>query len=88
MHSTTLDHTTTAPRAGELAQQFTADGFVPGAPPHVGLEVQAIDRRVCRQLRCPACRRRWMAYHPWHRGEQYRVLAVCQQPGCGGAEEV
>jgi hypothetical protein len=40
---------------------------------------------LSRHLRCPACRKRGLAYHRFTDGRRYVVLAVCR---CGAAEEV
>lgn len=63
----------------------TLAGFAPGAPVHVRRETQAIDRDLCRRLRCGTCHRRGLTYHPYHKGRIYRVLAVC---ACGASEEI
>jgi hypothetical protein len=68
------------------AAEWFAEGLQPGVPPHLTAPSQAIDRRVCRALPCPACKRRGLTYRPFHGGGRYVVLAVC--PGCGAAEEV
>jgi hypothetical protein len=90
-------HTTTAaarqqPTVGArdalgLAAELFEQGLHEGTPPGLSAQSQAIDRRVCRAMRCPACRKRGMAYRPFSDGHtHYTVLAVCA--GCGAAEEV
>jgi hypothetical protein len=69
----------------DLAARFALDGFKHGKPRHLGAEAEAIDRELCRRLRCPGCGRRGMEYLPHHKGRNYRVLARC---GCGAAEEM
>jgi hypothetical protein len=76
---------TTHQTATALEAAFRAEGFTPGAPPHVSADCLAIDRRVCRQSRCPACRKRGLAFRPYHCGQRYRGLAVCS---CGAGEEI
>jgi hypothetical protein len=68
-----------------LAAELLGEGLVPGTPPHLSAQAQSIDRQLCRQLRCPACKRRGLSYQPFHGAGRYVVLAVCR---CGAAEEV
>jgi Flp pilus assembly pilin Flp len=72
--------------AAAIEQQFAVEGFRPGAPRHITAQSQAIDRLVCRRLKCPACRKRGCDYRPFTDGRAYRVLACCQ--ACGAAEEM
>jgi hypothetical protein len=59
---------------------------VQSPPPHLTARAEAIDRQVVGALRCPACRRSGMSYHPFTDGRgHYAVLAVCR---CGTAQEV
>ena len=58
----------------------------PGAPPHITAETQAIDRQLCKRMKCPRCKRRGLEYNPLHLGASYRVQAVCAS--CGHPEEV
>jgi hypothetical protein len=82
-----MPHTTTPIlTATELARQFAAAGFTPGAPPRLSAEAQAVDRQIARQARCPRCRRRGMIFQPYHDGvHHYRVLLTC--PVCSTGEE-
>jgi hypothetical protein len=77
-----------APSAAGLALSWEAQGFLAGTPPHVAPAMLAVDRRVCRGLSCPSCRRLGMGFQPFHNPVtgRYRVLAVC--PNCSAAEEV
>jgi hypothetical protein len=61
-------------------------GFLPGAPPQVTQRSQDIDRRSCRRMLCGQCRSRGLECHVYHKGERYKVVAVC--PRCLHAEEV
>jgi hypothetical protein len=61
-------------------------GWEDGAPRHITPETLEVDRRVCRALRCPHCRRRGLGFHPLRSGRRYRVLAACA--GCRHHEEV
>jgi hypothetical protein len=60
-------------------------GWLPGAPPHVSREAEAIDRSVLRCVRCEECGHKGLRYTPQHRGRRYRALAVC--PACGTTAE-
>jgi hypothetical protein len=68
-----------------LAALLQEDGLRPGTPLHLTARAESIDRQLCRRLRCPACRKRGMAYRPLTDGRRYVVLAVFR---CGAAEEV
>jgi hypothetical protein len=69
--------------AAELAEQ----GYKAGAPAHVSKQTRDIDAQVCRQLRCPGCRKRGLAYVPVQGpGAEYMILAVCER--CNIAVEV
>lgn len=81
-----LDFTTSTDTMESLERRFRAEGFRPGVPPHIDERTRAVDSRVCRQLRCPNCRRRRMIYRPFTDGQSYRVLSACQN--CPAAEEV
>jgi hypothetical protein len=76
----------TATTAEALDREWRSLGFVAGAPPRVSPDGRAIDKRVCRHLKCAACRRRGLDYRPFRRGDDYRVLAACLH--CGAGEEV
>jgi hypothetical protein len=60
-------------------------GWLPGAPPHVGRDVQAIDRSVLRRACCEECGHKGLRYTPQQKGRRYRALAVC--PACGATAE-
>jgi hypothetical protein len=82
-----MHKTTTAPQTAEVIEQrLVAEGYRGGAPPHITAQSQAIDRRACRRLVCPACRKRSCVYRPFTDGRGYRVLACCE--ACGAAEEM
>lgn len=67
-----------APQTAQaLAEALQAAGWRPGAPAHVTEASRRIDAQVCHGLRCPLCRGRAITYHPYRRGNRYRVLAVC-----------
>jgi hypothetical protein len=70
-----------------LAAELFAEGYAEGQPAHLtGLAEQA-DLQLCRALRCPACRKRGMTYHPFtNDAHAYRALAVCG--ACGAGEEI
>jgi hypothetical protein len=68
-----------------MAAELLAEGLQPGTPAHLSAQSQSIDRQLCRALRCPACRKRGLAYRPFTDGQRYVILAVCR---CGAAEEV
>src|SRR5690242_8439145 len=72
----------------ELSEVLRVLGFAFGVPPWLPPTAAAIDRRACRLMRCPACRRRGLQYRPYHEPAvlRYRVVAVC--PECQAAEEV
>jgi hypothetical protein len=81
----------TAPAVGArcalgLAAELFAEGLHEGTPPGLSARAEAIDRQVCRRLRCPACKRRGMAYKPFHGAGRYTVLATCRR--CGAGEQV
>jgi hypothetical protein len=86
MQQTTTNTATSSTPATAAEQGLLALGYERGAPPHVRAATQAIDRQVCRQSRCGSCGRRGLSYRPFHRGREYRVLAVC--PACQAAKEV
>jgi hypothetical protein len=69
--------------AQALQEQLEQKGFRPGCPRHIPPPVQAIDRRVCRRLICPACRRRRCSWKPFTDGRTYRILAACHHCGAG-----
>ena len=69
-----------------LERRFRAEGFRPGVPAQIDERTRAVDTQVCRQLRCPGCRKRRMVYRPFTDGRNYRVIASCQN--CPAAEEV
>jgi hypothetical protein len=71
-----------------LAAELLAEGLREGTPRHLTAQSKAIDRRLCRRLRCPACRRRGLSYRPLTDGRRYVVLAVYTGADCGAAEEV
>lgn len=73
------------PDLAELRGQLRAEGYQPGTPWHLPASVTAIDRYVCRRLRCAKCRQR-CKYRPYCKGRSYRVLAICR--ACGWAEEM
>ena len=81
-----IECTTTTDTTEVLERRFRAEGFRPGVPPQIDERTRAIDARICRQLRCPGCRKRKMVYRPFTDGHGYRVLAACQH--CNSAEEV
>jgi hypothetical protein len=64
-----------------LEALLQAGGWKRGCPRQVTMATRAVDARLCKRLKCPACRHRGMEYHPYHRGDSYRVLARC--PSCG-----
>jgi hypothetical protein len=69
-----------------LAAELFEQGLREGTPPHLTARAEAIDRQVVGALRCPACCRSGMSYHPFTDGRgHYAVLAVCR---CGTAQEV
>jgi hypothetical protein len=83
---------TTSPAVGALdalglGADLYEEGLRPGTPRHLTAQAQAIDRRLCLAVRCPACRR-GMAYRPFTNGGRYVVLAVCTRADCGAALEV
>ena len=64
-----------------------ATEWLDGAPDHLRPETLAIDRRVCRALKCGQCHKRGLTFTPQHTAAgRYRVLAVC--PECGRVEHV
>jgi hypothetical protein len=66
-----------------LASHLRTLGFVPGLPACVPPAILDLDRASYR--RCPACRFPCREVQPWHRGEEYRLIASCDR--CGLAEE-
>lgn len=73
------------PTLGDLERRLAGAGWKPGTPPGLtNLTVQT-DLRICKQMKCPGCKRRGLEYRPYHRGQRYRVLAAC--PHCHAAEE-
>jgi hypothetical protein len=69
-----------------LAARLAAAGFTPGAPAQVTPQTRALDRALCRRLRCPSCRKCGLRYRPFARGPNYWVLGECGQ--CGAAAEL
>jgi hypothetical protein len=49
-----------------LAAELFAEGLQPGTPPDLPARAAAIDRQLCRRMKCPACRKRGMSCHPFH----------------------
>ncbi len=72
--------------AAELIHALEAAGYRHGPPPHLSDEARAIDRQLCRRVRCPGCGKRRMEYVPFHRDRGYRVVARCGH--CGTGEEL
>ena len=73
--------TTIAITTDDLSNQFDADGFVPGRPPHVHQEAIAIDREVAAEARCEECGEHGLEFQPYRprysRQSGYRCMAYC-----------
>jgi hypothetical protein len=63
-----------------LAQQWEADGWQPGAPPHVTPRTLGLDRAAAEEAGCPDCGCPDVVLDPYHRGESFRYAASC--PAC------
>lgn len=59
-----------------LSSALLAEGFLPGAPAGIGKQARAVDRWLCRQLRCPHCKQP-LEYFPYQRNREYKVIAAC-----------
>jgi hypothetical protein len=68
------------PIAPPLPRQWEADGWLPGAPPHVTPETLALDQAAAEEAGCPECRCHDVVLAPYHRGGRFRYAAGC--PAC------
>jgi len=69
-----------------MADQRLAAGRLAGPAPQASARSWDVDRGACRRMRCPYCRRRGLAYHPFHQGARYRVVGLCHD--CGTETEL
>ena len=68
----------------DLHHKLTVAGFIIGVPAALTLASRAADQRTCAHMKCPACRRRGLAYTGLTAGATcYRVIASC--PDCNAA---
>lgn len=72
----TLDTT-----AALLVRQLRLDGYTEGSPSRYA---QAIDRQVCRALKCGRCGKRGLDYRPFTRKGSYVAVCSCS---CGFGEQ-
>jgi hypothetical protein len=63
-----------------LARQWEADGWRPGAPPHVTPRTLALDRAAAREAGCSECLCHDVVLDPYHLGGRFRYAASC--PAC------
>lgn len=68
-----------------LIQKLRREGWLFGVPVHLRAWAERVDATLCASLACPCCRRRGLAFRPFHRGRAYRVIGACEQ--CGYGEE-
>jgi hypothetical protein len=68
-----------------LRERFDLAGYRAGAPCP---EAAAIDREVCEESACAACRRPAPRFRPFYHPKQgvYRAFAVCE--ACGHVDEI
>jgi hypothetical protein len=83
--STRTAHAPASPvREGSLQLQLLREGYRRGAPPQVKADTVEIDRQIASRMRCGQCRRRDLAYRPYHRGLVYRGVTCCARCGAEG----
>jgi hypothetical protein len=68
-----------------LEEELARLGYLEGAPPQVPPALVDVDRRIGRRMKCGACHKRGMRFHPMHKASAYRVVLVCR---CGNREEM
>jgi hypothetical protein len=67
-----------------LRALFRAEGYRPGLPPGLPVEVVAADLACYRRMRYPTCRRR-LTPRSWTDGTTHRLLCACRCGyGCEG----
>lgn len=68
----------------DLIRDWKAEGWQPGPPERLPVEVLMQDIDAYRRMPCEACRCRRQKVLPFHRGPEYLLLIVCRR--CGNAQ--
>jgi hypothetical protein len=72
--------------APALEEALRVLGFRVGFPPFLPDRIRAIDHETTALMACGSCGYPHLECRPWHRGNDYRIVAECLN--CGAGEEV